>query len=241
MRIRYPQGATYYGVWVEPSSSVTSATMHIMRLSDGLWWDTVGGDWAASSYTGFSMTEDDNGVWRYSTGWTIPSADNEYQVIVIDDSSYVYQQGIIVVDNTNWSALFNAACDTAISDGALATAAELAKVPKSDGTSSWNATALAAINAECDTAISDANLTLPAIQTFTVQASPSPSTTSFGSGITYADADQVANMWVRFDADTTTSALRNQTVQISASTTAGVLTVSALTSAPSSGDTGIIF
>jgi hypothetical protein len=35
---------------------------------------------------------------------------------------------------------------------------ELAKVPKSDGTASWNATALAAINAEADTAISDAAL-----------------------------------------------------------------------------------
>lgn len=37
----------------------------------------------------------------------------------------------------------------------FATAAELAKVPKSDGTASWNATALAAINAECDTALTD--------------------------------------------------------------------------------------
>ena len=36
-----------------------------------------------------------------------------------------------------------------------ATAAELAKVPKSDSTVSWNATALAAINAEADTALSD--------------------------------------------------------------------------------------
>lgn len=40
----------------------------------------------------------------------------------------------------------------------LATAAEMAKVPKSDGASSWNATALAAINAEADTAIADASL-----------------------------------------------------------------------------------
>lgn len=39
-----------------------------------------------------------------------------------------------------------------------ATAAELAKVPKSDGTATWNATALASINAEADTAISDASL-----------------------------------------------------------------------------------
>lgn len=38
---------------------------------------------------------------------------------------------------------------------ALGTAAELAKVPKSDGTVSWNATALAAINAEADTALAD--------------------------------------------------------------------------------------
>ena len=40
----------------------------------------------------------------------------------------------------------------------LATTAELDKVPKSDGTASWNATALAAINAEADTAISDGAL-----------------------------------------------------------------------------------
>jgi len=41
---------------------------------------------------------------------------------------------------------------------AAATAAELAKVPKSDSTVTWNATALASINAEADTAISDAAL-----------------------------------------------------------------------------------
>jgi len=34
---------------------------------------------------------------------------------------------------------------------------EMAKVPKSDSTVSWNATALAAINAQCDLAITDAN------------------------------------------------------------------------------------
>lgn len=35
------------------------------------------------------------------------------------------------------------------------TAAELAKVPKSDSTVTWNSTALASINAECDTALTD--------------------------------------------------------------------------------------
>ena len=37
----------------------------------------------------------------------------------------------------------------------LSTAAELAKVPKSDGTASWNATALGDINAQADTALAD--------------------------------------------------------------------------------------
>lgn len=38
---------------------------------------------------------------------------------------------------------------------ACATTTELNKVPKSDGTTSWNATALAAINAQADTALTD--------------------------------------------------------------------------------------
>lgn len=46
--------------------------------------------------------------------------------------------------------------DTADIQPNYATSAELAKVPKSDGTSSWNATALAAINAEVDTALDTA-------------------------------------------------------------------------------------
>jgi hypothetical protein len=41
---------------------------------------------------------------------------------------------------------------------ALATAAELAKVPKSDSTVTWNATALASINTQADLAVSDAAL-----------------------------------------------------------------------------------
>ena len=76
---------------------------------------------------------------------------------------------------------------------------------------------------------------------FTVQASPSPSTTAFGTGITWGDADQVKDRFILFDDDTTTTALQGQAKKITASTTAGVLTVDTLTSAPSSGDTGIIF
>ena len=57
----------------------------------------------------------------------------------------------------NWLTAAGTAADftTEIQSG-LATAAELTKVPKSDGTSSWNATALAAINAEVDAALDTA-------------------------------------------------------------------------------------
>ena len=60
------------------------------------------------------------------------------------------------------AAAVNAECDTAISDAALATAAALAtvdanvdKIPLSDGTNTWNATALASIQAEANAACVD--------------------------------------------------------------------------------------
>lgn len=53
-------------------------------------------------------------------------------------------------------------------------------------------------------------------------------------------ADQFKGRIVIFDRDTTTAALRGQATDITASTAGGTLTVSALTDAPASGDTGII-
>jgi hypothetical protein len=58
--------------------------------------------------------------------------------------------------NAAWDAEVQSEAQDAITASGLATAAELAKVPKSDGTVSWNATALAAINAEVDTALNTA-------------------------------------------------------------------------------------
>jgi hypothetical protein len=53
-------------------------------------------------------------------------------------------------DYANTTDSLEAAADT------QATAAELLKVPKSDGTATWNVTALASINAEVDTALNTA-------------------------------------------------------------------------------------
>lgn len=59
--------------------------------------------------------------------------------------------------STSWDAEVQSECADAIAAAALATAAELAKVPKSDSTVTWNATALASINSQVDTAIVDAS------------------------------------------------------------------------------------
>jgi hypothetical protein len=75
--------------------------------------------------------------------------------VVLDEAVFDVLFGT-TAPSTITAADVNAQCDTAISDAALGTAVELAKVPKSDSTVSWNATALAAINAEVDGALNTA-------------------------------------------------------------------------------------
>ncbi len=180
---------------------------------------------------------------------------------------------------------------------------EVAKIPKSDGTASWNATALAAIQSEANAALvaydpptraeatSDANAILAAVDTvdnfldteiaaikaktdsltFTDAGKVDANVLSIGtdaaaltafkravlgnviatvgaastttsivtSSMTPAAsvADQFKGRIVTFDKDTTTAALRGQSTDITANTDVGVLTVTALTTAPASGDT----
>lgn len=76
-----------------------------------------------------------------------------------------------------------------------------------------------------------------------VTASGTPTTTSIPtSAITpsVTVADQLKGRILTFDADTTTAALRGQATDITANTSGGVLTVTALTTAPVSGDTGSV-
>lgn len=74
----------------------------------------------------------------------------ELVVVVHDDSVCLpVHRTFQVVEEAIYDALYGSGAT------APATAAELAKVPKSDGSVTWNATALASINAEVDTAFSD--------------------------------------------------------------------------------------
>lgn len=74
-------------------------------------------------------------------------------------------------------------------------------------------------------------------------ASGTPSTTSIPTSTLVPAAavtDQFKGRIVIFDRNTTTANLRGQATDITASTSGGVLTVSALTTAPVSGDTFVI-
>jgi hypothetical protein len=96
---------------------------------------------ASAFYSGIDVSTDANG--RVDVGSVAGTAqtanDNgaDINAILVDTNELQTNQG-------NW-----------VTATGFATATELAKVPKSDGTSTWNATALASINAEADTALAD--------------------------------------------------------------------------------------
>jgi len=76
-----------------------------------------------------------------------------------------------------------------------------------------------------------------------VTASGTPTTTNIPTSSIDPAAtvtDQFKTKILTFDKDTDTPALRGQSTDITGSTAGGVLTVTALTTAPASGDTGII-
>jgi hypothetical protein len=91
-----------------------------------------------------------------NTYMVIPAA--SYDAIVTNGlndiaATAVVSAGAITTSSGSVSSVTTTGTATTVTDGAKS--AELAKVPKSDGTSTWNATALASINAECDTALTD--------------------------------------------------------------------------------------
>lgn len=78
--------------------------------------------------------------------------------LAVGVTNVVIAQVTSIAANVITAAALASDAVTEIQSG-LATAAELAKVPKGDGTATWNATALASINAEADAALSDVGLT----------------------------------------------------------------------------------
>jgi len=158
-------------------SDVMSGTPAVYYTIDGGTQGTGGG----------TSTHEGNGQWSYAPSQTETNGNQVAYTMVltgaISQTVNVYPVSYDPTDSVRagLTALPNAAADAAgglpISDAggldldtllgyltaAVATAAELSKVPKSDGTSTWNATALASINAEADTALSDYGALKPTV------------------------------------------------------------------------------
>jgi hypothetical protein len=84
--------------------------------------------------------------------------DAEILSYLVDDATRIDASALNTLSGHDPGEAIMGATDLGTGAGltTLATAAELAKVPKSDGSATWNATALASINAEVDTALNTA-------------------------------------------------------------------------------------
>jgi hypothetical protein len=76
------KGEKYYPSYHEATSDVSAVAFGVMRLSDGYWYDFADGTFKDSSWvTQYqSLTEDANGLWVYTTGWTSPNTTGQYRI-----------------------------------------------------------------------------------------------------------------------------------------------------------------
>jgi len=76
------KGNKYYPNYLEPSGGVTAVAFGIVRISDGYWYDFSDSTFKASGWTTQyqSMTENQNGLWVYASGWTTPNTTGQYRV-----------------------------------------------------------------------------------------------------------------------------------------------------------------
>ena len=154
--------------------------------------------------------------------------------------------------STSMKAEVNAEADTAISDAALATAANLATVDTvvdglatTIGTAGDGLTALpispANVTQVSGSATAADRLEDAAEVILAGTASGTPTTTTMVSNVTVTVDDQFNGRTIIFKEDTTTAALRGQATDITGCTAStDTLTFTALTTAPVSGDTFVI-
>ena len=90
---RYISGGTYYPSLQEPNDTTTGIDVRIFRPSDGFWWDWNDGTFKNAGWTTKeqALTEDDEGMWRFSTGWNLPTGEAAYKAqFEVTDASATY-------------------------------------------------------------------------------------------------------------------------------------------------------
>ena len=95
----------YYTTYQEPDTGVTAVTVGIHRVTDGYWYDFNDSTFKASGWTTKhkSLSEDDDGLWLDTTGWTIPPYGESYKVQwkVTDGTGAFYAGGPkLIIDTT---------------------------------------------------------------------------------------------------------------------------------------------
>jgi len=79
---RYVSGGTYYPSVQEKSNTTTGIDVRIFRPSDGFWWDFDDSSFKNAGWVSKeqALTEDDEGLWRWSTGWDLPDGEAAYKI-----------------------------------------------------------------------------------------------------------------------------------------------------------------
>ena len=87
----YAQGSKYYPFFQEPSTSVTSVDFLIIR-DDGLFNDFADSTFKDSGWTTKTqaLTEKTEGLWVWTTGWTVPAGNRAYQILYKDETGQPY-------------------------------------------------------------------------------------------------------------------------------------------------------
>lgn len=96
------QGEVFLPVFPRPGAWVTAAECAIIRLSDGLWLDWNDGTFKDSAWTPQwqAMTLDTDGVFVYTTGWTVPAAHADYRAMYRDQDGGVFEGETVQVSLT---------------------------------------------------------------------------------------------------------------------------------------------
>jgi hypothetical protein len=132
--MRYKQGEKYYPFFREPNSTVTSVDMYVLR-DDGFYLDFNDGIFYNVGWTTKSqvLTEKTEGMWIWTTGWTIPSENRTYKILFKTNSGFYYNGPDLLVGNINdiSPAQVNAEVDDVLSVDANV---ELSSIPSTTGT-----------------------------------------------------------------------------------------------------------
>ena len=92
----YQQGSKFYPFFQEPSTAITSVDLLIIR-DDGYYNDFSDSTFKDSGWTTKiqALTEKTDGVWVWTTGWTVPTGDRVYRAVYKDNNGDVYEGDLI--------------------------------------------------------------------------------------------------------------------------------------------------